>query len=115
MNEKGREPMHSNDAQMLVLTVLAGGPRHGYTINAAIGELAGRKLGPGSLYGALSRLEARGLIEPLDEATDTGRQAQERHRTVQITDVGREALRVELEQMARVSQAGLRALGIAPA
>lgn len=100
--------MHSNDAQMLVLTVLADGPRHGYAINAAIGELTGGKLGPGSLYGALSRLEAHGLIEAADEAA-------ERHRTVRITDAGRATLRAELEQMARVSQAGLRALGIAPA
>lgn len=103
--------MHSNDAQMLVLTVLADGPLHGYAINTAIEELTGRKLGPGSLYGALSRLEARELIRPAGEAAE----AQERHRTMQITDAGRDTLRVELEQMARVSQAGLRALGIAPA
>ena len=51
--------MQSNDAQMLVLTVLADGPLHGYAINSAIEELTGRRLGPGSLYGALSRLEAR--------------------------------------------------------
>jgi DNA-binding PadR family transcriptional regulator len=100
--------MHSNDAQMLVLTVLATGPLHGYAINTAIEELTGRKLGPGSLYGALSRLEARELIGPVGEA-------EERHRTMRITDTGRDALRVELEQMARVSQTGLRALGIAPA
>lgn len=97
--------MHSNDAQLLVLTVLAGGPRHGYAINTAIEELAGRKLGPGSLYGALSRLEARDLIRPSDGASDT------RHRTMRITDAGRDALRAELQQMARVSQAGLSALG----
>lgn len=101
--------MHSNDAQMLVLTVLADGPRHGYTINAAIEDLTGRKLGPGSLYGALARLEARGLIRPAAEAAD------ERHRTMRITDTGRDTLRAELEQMARVSRAGLRALGITPA
>jgi DNA-binding PadR family transcriptional regulator len=103
--------MHSNDAQMLVLTALADGPLHGYAINTAIEELTGRKLGPGSLYGALSRLEARELIRPTGEAAE----AQERHRTMQITDAGRDTLRAELEQMARVSQAGLRALGIAPA
>lgn len=34
---------------------------------------------------------------------------------MQITDAVRDALRVELEQMARVSQAGLRALGVAQA
>ncbi|GAB3988535.1 helix-turn-helix transcriptional regulator [Actinoallomurus acanthiterrae] len=103
--------MHSNDAQMLVLTVLADGPLHGYAINTAIEELTGRKLGPGSLYGALSRLETRELIRPADEAAEAG----ERHRTMQITDAGRELLRAELQQMARVSAAGLRALGIDPA
>jgi DNA-binding PadR family transcriptional regulator len=102
--------MHSNDAQMLVLTVLANGPLHGYAINAAIEELTGTKLGPGSLYGALARLEARDLIRPADDPA-----AGERHRTMLLTDAGREALRVELQQMARVSQAGLRALGITPA
>lgn len=99
--------MHSADAQMLVLTVLADGPRHGYAINTAIEELTGRKLGPGSLYGALSRLEARKLARP----ADTAGEAAGRHRTMQITDAGRAVLRAELEQMARVSQAGLRALG----
>jgi DNA-binding PadR family transcriptional regulator len=103
--------MHSNDAQMLVLTVLANGPLHGYAINTAIEDLAGRKLGPGSLYGALARLEARALIQAAGESAD----AQERHRTMQITDAGRETLRAELQQMARISQVGLRALGIAPA
>ncbi|WP_433179800.1 PadR family transcriptional regulator [Actinoallomurus sp. CA-150999] len=103
--------MHSNDAQMLVLTVLADGPRHGYAINTAIEELTGRKLGPGSLYGALSRLETRELIRPADEPAEPG----ERHRTMQITDTGRDLLRTELQQMARVSAAGLRALGINPA
>ena len=103
--------MHSNDAQMLVLTVLADGPLHGYAINAAIEELTGRRLGPGSLYGALSRLEARHLIRVVDqEDTDS-----DRHRTMEITDVGREQLGTELQHMARVSAAGLRALGVASA
>ncbi|MGW7817154.1 PadR family transcriptional regulator [Streptomyces puniciscabiei] len=103
--------MHSNDAQMLVLTVLADGPRHGYAINTAIEDLTGRRLGPGSLYGALSRLEGRGLIRPAEEADEV----QERHRTMRITDAGRDQLRAELEQLARISAAGLRALGITPA
>src|SRR5689334_13991621 len=100
--------MHSNDAQMLVLTVLAGGPRHGYAINAAIEELTGARLGPGSLYGALSRLEARGLVRADDPAVPDGDDQDgtaargrrpERQRTVRITDAGRDALRAELEQM----------------
>lgn len=103
--------MHGNDAQMLVLTALAGGPLHGYAINTAIEALTGTRLGPGSLYGALARLEARQLIEPATGRSDAG----DRHRTVRITAAGREALRTELEQLARVAQAGLRALGSAPA
>jgi DNA-binding PadR family transcriptional regulator len=101
--------VHSNDAQMLVLTVLADGPRHGYAINTAVEAMTGSRLRPGSLYGALARLEARALIEPVEAAE------QDRHRTVRITDAGRRALRAELEQMARVAEAGLRALGSAPA
>ncbi|MER7273992.1 PadR family transcriptional regulator [Dactylosporangium sp. CA-052675] len=103
--------MHSTDAQMVVLTVLADGPRHGYAINTAIEELTGRRLGPGSLYGALSRLEARGLIEPVTGDAD----GQDRQRTMRITDAGRTSLRAELEQLARVARAGLRALGADPA
>ena len=45
--------MWVNDAQTLVLCALTGGPLHGYAINAAIIELTGEGLGPGSLYGAL--------------------------------------------------------------
>lgn len=104
--------MHSNDAQMLVLTALADGPSHGYALNTAIEALTGTRLGPGSLYGALARLEARGLIEPAGQRSD----AHERHRAVvRITPAGRDVLRIELQQMARVAQAGLRALGSAPA
>ncbi|HEX7164906.1 MAG TPA: helix-turn-helix transcriptional regulator [Trebonia sp.] len=103
--------MHGNDAQLLVLTVLAKGPLHGYAINTAIEELAGTRLGPGSLYGALARLEARALIEPTREAGDV----QDKNRTMRITAAGREALRAQLEQLARVSRAGLRALGEAGA
>ncbi|MBY8882136.1 PadR family transcriptional regulator [Actinacidiphila acidipaludis] len=103
--------MHSNDAQVLVLTVLADGPLHGYAINTAIEELTGSRLGPGSLYGALSRLEARELIAPTDQPAEPG----ERHRTMRITDTGRHQLRAELQQMARISAAGLRALGLGPA
>ncbi len=38
--------MHSNDAQMLVLTVLADGPLHGYAINASIEESYGPEAWP---------------------------------------------------------------------
>ncbi|HEX3781475.1 MAG TPA: helix-turn-helix transcriptional regulator [Pseudonocardiaceae bacterium] len=99
--------MQANDAQTLVLCALAEGPRHGYAINTTIEELTGERLGPGSLYGALARLEAKGLVESLD---GTGRQ-----RPVRLTPDGRNVLERELRSMARVAEAGLRRLGVRPA
>jgi DNA-binding PadR family transcriptional regulator len=99
--------MQANDAQTLVLCALSDGPLHGYAINAAIEELTGKRLGPGSLYGALTRLEAKGLIQSLDEVART--------RPVQLTPKGREILEQELRAMARVAAAGLRGLGVNPA
>jgi DNA-binding PadR family transcriptional regulator len=96
-----------NDAQTLVLCALAEGPLHGYAINAAIEELTGERLGPGSLYGALTRLEAKDWIEPLDEH---GRQ-----RPFRLTAAGRTELTAQLRSMARVATVGLRSLGAEPA
>jgi DNA-binding PadR family transcriptional regulator len=99
--------MQANDAQTLVLCVLARGPMHGYAINSAIEELTGDRLGPGSLYGALTRLEAKELIESMGEH---GRQ-----RPVRLTPRGREVLERELLAMARLAATGLRNLGVSPA
>ncbi|MFP3989844.1 methyltransferase domain-containing protein [Streptomyces sp. E11-3] len=88
--------MRTNDAQMLVLSTLTDGPRHGYAINAAIERLSGERLGPGSLYGALARLEAKKLVEPLP--------GQGRQRPVQLTSRGRDLLDREARSMARVSE-----------
>ncbi|MBU3066863.1 PadR family transcriptional regulator [Nocardia sp. NEAU-G5] len=99
--------MLANDAQLLVLCALAAGPLHGYAINAAIEQSTGQRLGPGSLYGALTRLEAKGLIEAAD---GSGRQ-----RPVRLTDQGQELLESELRSMARFASNGLRRLGVNPA
>jgi len=53
----------SNDPPILILTSLADGEKHGYALLQDIEEFAGVRLGPGTLYGAISRLEERGLIE----------------------------------------------------
>jgi DNA-binding PadR family transcriptional regulator len=98
--------MQANDAQTLVLSALADGPKHGYAINAAIEELTGERLGAGSLYGALTRLEAKGLIESLEE--------QGRQRPVRLTADGRAVLEKELRAMAKVATTGLRHLGLKP-
>lgn len=86
--------MRTNDAQLLVLSALADGPLHGYAVNAAIAKVAGERLGPGSLYGALTRLEGKGLIEPADAV---GRQ-----RPVRLTPAGRAELERGLRAMSQV-------------
>jgi DNA-binding PadR family transcriptional regulator len=85
------------DPGVLILTSLAGGPRHGYAIVEDITRFAGVRLGPGTLYGALARLEAAGLIEALD--------AEDRRRPYRLTRLGAAALARELEAMERVAGA----------
>jgi DNA-binding PadR family transcriptional regulator len=90
------------DPAVLILTSLAGGERHGYALVRDVEEFAGVTLGPGTLYAALNRLEARGLVEAL--APDN------RRRPYRITALGVSALREYLEHARAVAQRGLRRL-----
>jgi DNA-binding PadR family transcriptional regulator len=85
-----------------VLTSLAGGPKHGYALIKDIQEFAGVTMGAGTLYGALSKLEAAGLIEALP--------AEERRHPYRITTSGRQLLRERLFESARVASVGLARL-----
>lgn len=51
-----------SDPALLILASLAGGEKHGYAMMEDIEAMTGVHLGPGTLYGALSRLEQSGLI-----------------------------------------------------
>lgn len=87
---------------MLVLTSLAEAPRHGYAIVKDVDQVAGVRLGPGTLYATLARLEARGLIEALA--------AEDRRRPYRITGAGLALLRQRLERMASIASVGLERL-----
>src|SRR5438477_13154810 len=50
------------DPTILILASLADGDKHGYAIMEDIHVFAGIRLGPGTLYGAICRLEERGWI-----------------------------------------------------
>ena len=93
---------------MLILTSLAGGPKHGYALTKDIATFAGVRLGPGSLYGALSRLEERGLIEP----EPVGPDADSRRRPYRITVDGRAALESAVRAMRALSDEGASRLGM---
>ncbi len=54
------------DPGLSVMASLAEGSKHGYAIIGDVEATTGVRLGPGTLYGVLSRLEQRGLIEPLE-------------------------------------------------
>ena len=88
---------------LLILTSLANGPKHGYAMMEDIERLAGTKLGPGTLYGALARLEQDGYIEPLPMA--------ERRRPYRLTEVGATVLREQLTNMRSFAATGLARLG----
>ncbi len=87
---------------LLVLVSLADGPKHGYAIQQDIERISGRKLGPGSLYGAIARMESAAYIESLGE--------EGARRPYRLTAVGSRALSAELEALAKVTAAGKRRL-----
>lgn len=79
---------------LLILGALLDGPKHGYAITEDVEATAGVHLGPGTLYGALSKLEQRGLIEPVASS--------DRRRPYAITDDGRAAVEEHIAMWERV-------------
>ena len=94
------------EPSLLILTSLADGPRHGYALIKDVEDFAGVTLGPGTLYGALSRLEQRGLIRALA--------AEDRRRPYELTSAGAGALARQLAGMRAVADVGLRRLRPTP-
>lgn len=90
---------------LLILISLANGPKHGYAITEDIAAFAGVRFGPGSLYGAIARLESRGLIEALE--------AEDRRNPYRLTTLGERALRVRLASMQVVTRVGQKRLASA--
>lgn len=86
----------------LILASLADGAKHGYALTKDIEVFAGVRLAPGTLYEALARLEAQGLIEALE--------SHDRRRPYQLTAVGAATLRQHLDAQRRVAELGLRRL-----
>jgi len=91
---------NGRDPGLLVMISLAGGPKHGHAILLDVAGFAGLRLGPGTLYGALARLEEAGLIEamPMDG----------RRRPYRLTESGAAALRGRLTGLDAAIRVGLR-------
>lgn len=101
MSDMGRY----SDPSLLILSSLASGPRHGYAMMEDILQFSGTRLEPGTLYGAIIRLEKRGWIEPLA--------VEERRRPYRLTGVGATALREQLATMQQIVNTGLQRLSLA--
>jgi transcriptional regulator len=80
---------------LLILTTLHTGPLHGWAISRCIQDRSGDvlRVGQGSLYPALYRLEERGMIRAAWGTSDEGRRA----KFYQLTAAGRRALARETE------------------
>src|SRR5580698_3384166 len=90
---------HYSDPPLLVLASLASGPKHGHAMIEDIAAISGTRLGPGTLYGAIARLEQQGWIEPLPP--------EERRQPYRITVDGLRVLRAKLTTLQQFTKAGL--------
>jgi DNA-binding MarR family transcriptional regulator len=100
--EEGTAVVHYSDPPLLVLASLANGPKHGHAMIEDIVRLCGTRLGPGTLYGAIARLEQQGWIKPLPP--------EERRRPYRITAEGVRVLRAKLTTLRQFTKAGLERL-----
>ena len=90
------------DPTLLVLASLADGQKHGYAMMEDIWRFAGIRLGPGTLYGAITRLEQHGWIEAAE--------SQDRRQPYCLTSSGRVYLEEQLDSLGKVLRVVTRRL-----
>jgi DNA-binding PadR family transcriptional regulator len=101
------------EATFLILTALAGGTQHGYGIITDVERISEQRvrLRAGTLYTALERLRADGLVEVDREEIVDGRL----RRYYRLTSVGQERLAAEaarLQANVLVATSRLDAVGV---
>src|SRR5262245_809900 len=81
-----------------ILLALADGPLHGYAIMQAVEASAGpaMRMGPGTIYGSLQRMEDAALVKELAVGDD-------RRRVFSLLPAGRRALAQEASRLARLA------------
>ena len=90
------------EPSLYILLALSDGPKHGYAIMTDVEEISGVPLGPGTLYGALARLEQRGMIAALEPV--------DRRRPYRLTGLGATTLKTQLDGLAGFARTGLERL-----
>jgi DNA-binding PadR family transcriptional regulator len=91
-----------NDPALLILASLADGDKHGYAMMEDIQRFAGVRLGPGTLYGAITRLEEQGWIRPVE--------SEDRRKPYRLTADGRRHLEERMSRLDRVVKAAQQRL-----
>jgi DNA-binding PadR family transcriptional regulator len=87
-----------SDPTLLVLSCLSDSPKHGYAMMEDIEAFAGVRLGPGTLYGAITRLEKEGWIAPVA--------SNDRRQPYRLTAAGKRHLEAELAMLQKVVRTG---------
>jgi len=95
-------PDRGLDAGLLVLMSLATGPKHGYAIIKDVEAFADSRMGPGTLYAAIERLEKGDLIAPVA--------SRDRRKPYRLTPSGLDALRAQAEALKRLASVATRRL-----
>jgi DNA-binding PadR family transcriptional regulator len=82
-----------------ILLALTDGPLHGYAIMQAVERAAGSSLrmGPGTIYGSLQRMEDAGLVREERARSD------ERRRVFALEPAGRRALEAEARRLVHLA------------
>lgn len=93
------------DPELLILSSLASGPKHGYAVMSDIEAEMGIAIGPGTLYTAITRLVEKGFVVPDP--------CEGRQRPYRLSDKGAKVLEQRLTDMRRVATFGLRRLRLA--
>jgi DNA-binding PadR family transcriptional regulator len=91
------------DPTLLILASLADGDKHGYAMMMDIRAFAGVRVGAGTLYGAITRLEEQGWIR--------GIESEERRKPYTLTAAGRRYLEEQmggLDRLVKTTQRRLR-------
>ena len=106
-------PTEMREPTFLVLAALADGRKHGYALIAEAETLSGGrvKLKVGTLYAALDRLQAEGLVEAAGEEVVEGRN----RRYYVLTDAGADALSEEVARMTAKATLASARLKLRPA
>jgi DNA-binding PadR family transcriptional regulator len=106
LEDQARKLLPLTEATYYVLISLVE-PRHGYGImqNVAVLSEGKVRIGPGTLYGALTNLLKQGLIERAGELETEG----ERRKVYALTKLGRAVVLLECERLETLARIGREA------